>query len=120
VNAQTPIARALIRIAELEEENRQLRDLLVAGTREPPAKWGLTKREAELMKALASAHPCLLTTERALATVWPDTVPVTSILTVIMCHMRKKLNRHGVEIETVWGRGYRLSDAAAVAMKKHD
>jgi hypothetical protein len=34
------------------------------------------------------------------------------ILDVIMCKMRSKLKPHGITVETVWGRGYRLSRKA--------
>lgn len=30
---------------------------------------------------------------------------------VIICHLRKKLSRHGIKIETIWGIGYLVSPA---------
>jgi DNA-binding response OmpR family regulator len=41
-------------------------------------------------------------------------VPLSTIKTVEVhiCHLRRKLAVHGVTIETVWGRGYQLTDAA--------
>jgi hypothetical protein len=38
------------------------------------------------------------------------------ILDVIMCKMRTKLRPHGITVETVWGRGYRLSRQARERM----
>ena len=37
-----------------------------------------------------------------------DTEPGSKILDVLVCHMRKRLRPIGVEIETIWGFGYRL------------
>ena len=35
---------------------------------------------------------------------------------VIICHLRKKLRKHGVEIKTIWGHGYSLDDEARTAI----
>lgn len=47
---------------------------------------------------------------RADRTIGPDeTNP--KMVDVIICHLRKKLRKHGVEIKTIWGHGYSLDDA---------
>lgn len=35
---------------------------------------------------------------------------------VIICHLRKKLRKHNIEIKTIWGHGYSLDDVAREAI----
>ncbi len=41
------------------------------------------------------------------------------IVDVFVCKMRKKLKRFGIEIETVWGRGYRMTPEMKVAARAY-
>lgn len=43
-------------------------------------------------------------------------LPEPKIVDVMVCKLRKKLDALGVEIETIWGWGYRLSPASREAL----
>ncbi len=77
--------------------------------------FGLTKAEAQFMQALLPGRA--VTKEALYAAIdrRDDEVDI-KIVDVLASKVRKKLRPHGVEIETVWGTGYRLApDMAARA-----
>lgn len=108
--------RARIRL--LEEENRGLRDRIEWLEREllgrddhVPVEWGLTGMQARLILALARRSE--MTREQLMTALYSDCneEPEPKIVDVFVSHLRRKLKKHGVEITTLWGRGYAL-DAA--------
>lgn len=116
---EAQLGRAMVRIAELEEENARLKRLMQTARGTPPA-WGLTKNEERLLLAMEASFPCLLTVEGALEIVWPDTHVQAKILSVMVHRIRKKIDRGGMIIETVRGRGYRLRRDIVDAIRDHD
>lgn len=97
-------------IERLDEENRWLRDLL-APPGFLPAIFPLTATEERAFKALLSREQW--TRESLLASIYLDAnesdIPDIKIIDVMICKIRKKLKHLGIEIETFWGKGYRIS-----------
>lgn len=90
------------RIAELESA-------IIADIPMPPAI-GLTGSEEMILRVLL-AKPCA-TKEMFLAALYGariDDAPAPKIVDVYLCKLRRKLERFGLTITTVWGRGYMLS-----------
>lgn len=75
----------------------------------------LTKQEQSLFLSLHGAAGRLRTREQLLSDLyWQEAdEPEIKIIDVFVCKLRKKLKPLGVDIVTAWGRGYRLSLAAA-------
>lgn len=109
------------RVAELEEEVRQLR----AQTVQPsafriPAEWCLTAKEQAL--ALAFAKRGTLAKDAVMAALWSpkwdlDGEPSPKLVDVFVFKLRKKLAPHGLKIITQWGRGYVMPDDSRDKMK---
>lgn len=100
-----------VQIDVLKERNRQLEELLAPSTLQPPLEWRLTASEARVFAHLASRDVCRK--EGILAALYADRIdeaPEPKIVDVFVCKLRKKVKPFGVEIETVWGQGYRLMD----------
>lgn len=74
-----------------------------------PPEWRLTRTERGVLKSLMSGG--LVTRERIFQSTWGHKQdPVgEKIVDVYVFKLRGKLARLGVEIETVWNQGYRIS-----------
>ena len=97
---------ARARVAELEEA------LFRPDFRVPP-EWRLRRQEVTLLGALIASGDAVLTRGAMMSALYgSDDWATPKILDVIMCKMRTKLKPHGITVETVWGRGYRLSRQA--------
>ncbi|MGE0289285.1 MAG: winged helix-turn-helix domain-containing protein [Bradyrhizobium sp.] len=95
---------------ELRERVRQLEDVLGMSF-DVPVEWGLTASEARLIGMLLRRE--IVSKENALLCLYqtrPDDMADPKIIDVFICKARKKLKPFGVEIRTVWGKGY-LIDA---------
>lgn len=98
---------------ELEEAREQIRQFKAALAPEKivvhPA-WKLTRTEAMVYRALASSSG-VVRLERFMLALYSDRIddpPDAKIIDVLICKLRKKLERWGGTIETAWGEGYRL------------
>lgn len=71
----------------------------------------LTVQEFRIFEALYDAKGRIQTKENLLRAITPliDDEPEIKIVDVLVCKVRKKLQGLSVNIETMWGRGYRLS-----------
>ncbi len=97
---------ARARVAELEEA------LFRPDFRVPP-EWRLRRQEVTLLGALIASGDAVLTRAAMMSALYgSDDWATPKIIDVIMCKMRTKLKPHGITVETVWGRGYRLSRQA--------
>jgi DNA-binding response OmpR family regulator len=96
------------RIAELEEEVRQLRALLKPPLHQP-SKWKLCKTEHDMLRAIAAGNGDFVSTLRIRAAVWrfADRDPVA--VRVYVYAIRRKLKPHGVVIDSLPGFGYRIA-----------
>lgn len=105
---QKYVARIVEENEELREQVRQLQELLGL-TIEVPLMLGLTGKEAALLGFLMKRD--LVTKEAAMIVLYGDRLdelPEEKIIDVFVCKMRPKLAPVGIEIDTVWGRGYRM------------
>ena len=103
------------RCAELEEEIRQLKAELYNKTWEPPPELNLTRMQTAVLCALMRGGDRPLSKEFLVeATRSPfckKDDPEPKLIDTVICKMRERLRPHGLWIETVHGRGYRLSPA---------
>lgn len=110
------IARLRGKIELLEEENRQLRETLVRNI--PfPAEWRLGPSRSAMLSCLygaADGYRNIRALYVAMLGLCSDTGE--KIVQVQMCLLRKRIAELGlpIEIETVWGLGYRLSVTSRV------
>jgi DNA-binding response OmpR family regulator len=82
-------------------------------------RWGrfaaLTVHEYEILQTLRQNAPRIMTKEALLSAVYQlrQEEPELKIIDVWVCKLRKKLKPLGINIDTVWGRGYRMLPAVA-------
>lgn len=99
---------------ELRERIIQLEKVLTAGYDRMPVG-GLTSTEAVILAAIAAAEAGA-TKSRIFDAVYAmrrgDETPEMKIVDVFVCKLRRKLWPYDIEIETVWGWGYRMSQAS--------
>jgi two-component system, cell cycle response regulator CtrA len=105
------------RLEVVESENRLLRErlatleaLLMETDMPVPVEWRLTGSEARVFGVLVNKP---VATKEAILTAlyWDratDEEPDQKIIDVFVCKLRKKLAPFGVEIATLWGRGWTL------------
>lgn len=106
------------REAELAAQVRALEiDLEVARTGKRPhyraaREWRLSPQEASVFEYLLGAP------ERQsidiMAYFWPNAPEGSNIVSVVICHLRKKLAPHGIAIANRWGEGYALENRAGI------
>lgn len=101
----------------LREQVRQLEELL-RPTIVLPSAWRLTRREADFLNVLRASAPNVVHRERMLIALYGliDEAPEPKILDVYLYKVRRRLMeaQARIEIETVWGRGWRLSPASVI------
>lgn len=99
------LAAAHVRIRELED---------ALGVNYPaPLSFGLTPKQARVLGVLMKRN--VATKETIVAALYGHIscdreIPGQKIVDVFICHMRKKLATFGIQIKTVWGDGYALSN----------
>lgn len=73
-----------------------------------PREYGLTPTESLLYGLLSKAR--VLSKDRAFVALYGhlDEPPGEKIIDVLICKVRGKLAKHGLQVENVWGVGYRL------------
>ena len=118
--SRAPVAdlrRLQDRIEELEEEVRQLRELL-APSLGFPRDFRLTPIEEKILSAIYARAPAVVAHERIRAAVYPDpdTAPETNVIDVRVSSIRRKLKPYGVEIKNRWGEGLYLDRASAAIL----
>lgn len=106
-------------VTALETENDVLREKIIEleeliGLRiETPLMLGLTGQEAKLFGILLKRD--LVTKAQGMSALYsdrPNGEAEIKIVDVFVCKMRKKLKPFDIEIETVWGQGYRMTAAS--------
>jgi DNA-binding response OmpR family regulator len=115
------ITRLRGKVEFLEEQNRQLKELVQPGFIFP-VEWRLSVSESRVL-ALLSVAPDGFRTREALrnAACGVDSETGAKVVDVYVFKIRRKIGPHGILIETVWGRGYRLSSenrAKVIAARK--
>lgn len=85
-----------------------INDMLLALMRQ----YRLTRQEARMLATLVRRPHATKATLHAAIKDDPDGVGSPKIVDVVACKLRRKLTPHGIEIVTVWGRGYYLAPAS--------
>jgi len=104
------------RCAELEEKVRQLEVQLYNREWEPPAEFNLSPAHSSVLKLLVGraerivSHGLIIDATRDCPGNHGDDVDL-KLAQIHICHLRAKLRPFGLEIDTAWGRGYRLNPA---------
>jgi len=106
------------RIEELEEECRQLREMLVPPVTFP-RELGLSKTENDILSFILARAPNVALKSRILHAVWPDpdNAPDGKCVDVHICKLRRKLSPFGVAITVAWSEGYFLDAIAATTVR---
>lgn len=74
----------------------------------PPIEWGLTAHESKVLGVLMKREA--VTKEGIMAALYDGRDdPEIKIVDVFVCKLRRKLKPFGVEVATLWGRGYQMS-----------
>lgn len=111
-------AQILAELSRLRRENADLSLKLaayVAAAADPapllPPEWGLSAGERKALLALHSSPNLYRSTEHLFTIIaGPDCeYDPRNLVSVRICALRRKLAKHGIEIETMWNEGYRLS-----------
>lgn len=93
------IRRQRDRIEELEEEVRQLRELVAPRVHWAPGL-GLSPLDKKVLSVLIAKSPAPVTRDRIMAAVYPDPDSAAGPKTIdtVICRVRKRLAHHGVHI----------------------
>jgi two-component system cell cycle response regulator CtrA len=111
-----PFIRSLRdQIANLKEENAELRSLLATDdAHRYRLAFGLTGFQASLLSGFMRRPS--LTIEQIMVILYPDgrrrSERSTKNASVQVWHLNQSLKRYGVRVEVVWGEGYRLPTKA--------
>jgi two-component system cell cycle response regulator CtrA len=112
------------RLDALEDDNDRLRERiaqledLMGMNIEVPLEWGLTGHERAVFGVIMART--IATKDAIMAGIYRDTAKEEAeikIVDVFVCKIRKKLKPFAIDIETVWGVGYRLSAATKAAVR---
>jgi two-component system cell cycle response regulator CtrA len=104
-------------VVALENENEDLRirvrelEEIFGFTNPVPLVFGLTGAESTVLGILVQRD--MATLAQLMAALMRNRLeqdgPTPDIVKVYICKIREKLKRFGIEIDTVWGRGYTIS-----------
>lgn len=106
-------------VATLRERVRQLEEMLLGNIVGLPVELALTTHEAALVAALLRAPE--MSKDRLLTALYghlPDAAPEVKIIDVFVCKARKKLKPFHIVIETIWGRGYRMTPPSKIILRQ--
>lgn len=110
---------AVARLEVVERENETLRERiaqleeLLRGKEPPPIEFSLTGSEAIVFGLLTTRG--LVTKDAMLAALYHNSgkeEAEAKIADVFVCKLRKKLKPFGIQITTIWGRGWEMSAAS--------
>jgi hypothetical protein len=105
------------RVAELEEEIRQLREALAPDTFAISPIDGLhMPRRIAVMFACLQKHGTVSRKKLYVALYGADGTADPKVIHVYVHGLRRMLEPHGYRIKTVWGQGYRLIEPASAGL----
>ena len=109
------ISQLKILLKEKEELIIQLKESLLPSGWLPPIELGLTTHEAVIVACLYKNKGVCITKEHIFNVLYADKLdqPEIRIIDVYICKLRRKLATYGLEVQTVWGRGYLLTHESA-------
>jgi len=103
-------------VIKLETENEELRERvriledMLGMTFDAPLQLGLTEKEAKVLGLLTKVD--MATKDAIMFHIYadrPNEVPEIKVVDVFVCKVRQKLKPYDISIQTIWGRGYRLT-----------
>jgi two-component system, cell cycle response regulator CtrA len=104
-----------LRRSLIEEENDELHEQVrlleeaAHGVEMLPPELKLTAKEERVVNALLARD--VMTKEAIMTALYsdrPNDVPEIKIVDVFVCKIRSKIKKHGLKIDTHWGRGYSM------------
>ena len=112
-------------MSDLAEENAELRErvkyleglLMQRGA--VPAVFGLTPKEYAIVGMLVARNE--VSKDQLMTVLYgdPDNEPASQVLSVFVSKARGKLLPFGVEISTIWGRGWSMSKEAKAKVAEY-
>ena len=105
----------------LREENARLKKEMGIASTLPVFFNDLTGKEGIMLSVLMANKAPRRTTFMAAIygnKIHDDEVADIKIIDVFMCKLRKKIQKYGVEIKTVWGEGYYISPEHKEVLKQ--
>ena len=114
------IARLRALLDEREEQIRQLQLSMRPKEWGPPIELRLTISEARILAVLYKGKGETVSKERVYFALYNDKLdqPDLKIVDVYVCTARKKLSPYDIHIETIWGKGYRLTPDSITVLKE--
>lgn len=73
--------------------------------------WGLREHERRFVQALLNAEGAPVSRQSLLAAMQSNADPKGPLLSVVAHRVRGPLARHGLDLQTIYGRGYALAAA---------
>ncbi|MGF6253808.1 helix-turn-helix domain-containing protein [Ensifer sp. LBL] len=105
---------AMARVTEendvLRERIRQLEDVLMPSKFVFPPEWKLTPTEQRVLRCLATRELVSREAIRIAARGFEHEDSCEATSQVWVHKLRKKLRQRGVDIQTIWGSGYRIEN----------
>jgi two-component system cell cycle response regulator CtrA len=98
----TTVATQARMITELQEDKRELLELLTDAGMKPPLP-GLSPNEARIFMALLRNERM---SRQAIMAITQSRAEDSKIVDVWICKLRKKIKPLGLEIKNIWGEGY--------------
>lgn len=111
------------RISELEEELVQLKEHLVPSQNPFFGRFGLTPQLAAILWALyckemaSNEQLDAVTAEYGKEKRSDEGANINLRTKVALCKLRRKLEPHGIQFQTIWGIGYRMNVASKQKLK---
>lgn len=104
------IAQLRARVDTLEAEVERYRGIMRDAEADCPSAWGLTATETKVAALLLRRRGKMVTHESIISYVWGDEEPdsVENVMCIHVSRIRRKVRPHGLDIEMIWGRGYKL------------
>jgi len=102
--------RLRARVEELEETVRQLRSIAAQASPLPDWVPYLTRHESAILQLFLARE--VVTIDAMEAIIHEGDTRSGNLLSVYVYHLRKKLAKSGVKIETIFRRGYRMPPAS--------
>lgn len=107
MNLEQTVSTQRVRIEELEEELRQMRESLAPPAITFPMHWKLTPAQRRLLSAFIKT-PFLTHEQCAVALALNPVIDPDGLVKVQISKARRKIERMGLQIINRWGEGYEM------------
>lgn len=116
MSAINPLHQEIAKLrAQVDDLQTQLKERDKAEQPLPfPLDWRLTRTESDILSRLVRHDYCSL---ELLGSALRYSQSPTETVRVHVMHIRRKLAPHGIDIECIWGRGFRLTPSSIARIK---